>query len=287
MTGWPSTRPAGWRTWRTGRIVRGRVRIRCGRWSRSRSRSCVGASVVGSAAAGLRAGQAGRVDPVPSESAVYRALVRLNLIDPPGDGARDRKWKRWERGAPMELWQMDVVGGFVLADGHRAKALTGVDDHSRFCVQRPPDGAGVLPAGLRGAGEGAAGLRGARADPDRQRQGVHRPVQPAAGRGALRPGLPGERDRAPADPAQVADDDREDRAVPPGDPHRVPHRPGLRVPGRRPGRARRVGRRLQQPATPSGAWTWPPRPSGSTAEPAPVTPMRTAGEPAASGDRPR
>jgi transposase InsO family protein len=34
----------------------------------------------------------------------------------------------------MELWQMDVVGGFVLADGTRAKALTGVDDHSRFCV---------------------------------------------------------------------------------------------------------------------------------------------------------
>ena len=29
---------------------------------------------------------------------------------------------------------MDVVGGFVLADGTRAKALTGVDDHSRFCV---------------------------------------------------------------------------------------------------------------------------------------------------------
>ena len=29
---------------------------------------------------------------------------------------------------------MDVVGGFLLADGRRAKALTGVDDHSRFCV---------------------------------------------------------------------------------------------------------------------------------------------------------
>lgn len=71
---------------------------------------------------------------LPSESAVYRALVRLNLIDPAGRRRRDRKWKRWERGAPMELWQMDVVGGFVLADGSRAKALTGVDDHSRFCV---------------------------------------------------------------------------------------------------------------------------------------------------------
>ena len=34
----------------------------------------------------------------------------------------------------MELWQMDVVGGFLLADGTSAKALTGLDDHSRFCV---------------------------------------------------------------------------------------------------------------------------------------------------------
>ncbi len=29
---------------------------------------------------------------------------------------------------------MDLVGGFLLADGSRAKALTGVDDHSRFCI---------------------------------------------------------------------------------------------------------------------------------------------------------
>ena len=72
--------------------------------------------------------------PVPSESAVYRCLVRLNLIDPSGRRRRDRRWKRWERGVPMELWQMDVVGGFVLADGRRAKALTGLDDHSRFCI---------------------------------------------------------------------------------------------------------------------------------------------------------
>jgi transposase InsO family protein len=76
----------------------------------------------------------GDLEVVPSESAVYRALVRLGLIDPAGRRRRDRKWKRWERGEPMELWQMDTVGGFVLADGRRAKALTGVDDHSRFCI---------------------------------------------------------------------------------------------------------------------------------------------------------
>lgn len=74
------------------------------------------------------------VMPLPSESAVYRALGRLNLIDPSGRRRRDKKYKRWERGVPMELWQMDTVGGFVLADGTKAKALTGVDDHSRFCI---------------------------------------------------------------------------------------------------------------------------------------------------------
>lgn len=75
-----------------------------------------------------------KVSPVPSSSAVYRALVRAGLIDPSVRDRRSRKWKRWERGAPMELWQMDIVGGFPLADGTSAKALTGIDDHSRMCV---------------------------------------------------------------------------------------------------------------------------------------------------------
>ncbi len=78
-------------------------------------------------------GRAG-IDPVPSESGVYRALVRAGLIEPGGRRRRREEWRRWERGSAMELWQMDVVGGFLLADGTRAKALTGVDDHSRFCV---------------------------------------------------------------------------------------------------------------------------------------------------------
>ncbi len=92
------------------------------------------------------------VEPVPSESGVYRALLRFALIDPAARRPRDRKWKRWERGRPMELWQMDVVGGFVLADGRRAKALTGVDDHSRFCVSAflmLRENASNVAAGLR------------------------------------------------------------------------------------------------------------------------------------------
>ena len=74
------------------------------------------------------------VELAPSKSAVYRSLVRAGLIDPLQRQRRKETWKRWERAAPMELWQFDVVHGFLLADGTSAKALTGIDDHSRFCV---------------------------------------------------------------------------------------------------------------------------------------------------------
>ena len=56
------------------------------------------------------------------------------LIEPNTRRKRLPAYKRWERGRPMELWQMDVVGGVLLEDGTEAKVLTGVDDHSRFCV---------------------------------------------------------------------------------------------------------------------------------------------------------
>ena len=71
---------------------------------------------------------------VPSHMGIWRALARHGLIEP---GARRKRlvtFKRWERGRPMELWQLDVVGGVLLADGTECKVLTGLDDHSRFCV---------------------------------------------------------------------------------------------------------------------------------------------------------
>src|SRR6184192_345824 len=74
------------------------------------------------------------VPPTPSASAIYRCLLRAGVIQAAPRRWRREDWKRWERGAAMELWQLDVVGGFHLADGTTAKALTGLDDHSRFCV---------------------------------------------------------------------------------------------------------------------------------------------------------
>jgi transposase InsO family protein len=71
---------------------------------------------------------------VPSRMSAYRALVRHGLIEP---GARRRRkdiYQRWEREAPMALWQLDIMGGAFLADGTEAKIVTGVDDHSRYCV---------------------------------------------------------------------------------------------------------------------------------------------------------
>jgi transposase InsO family protein len=71
---------------------------------------------------------------VPGRSSVYRALVRNGRIDPAKRPRRRSDYKRWERGRPMELWQMDVVGGVHLSDGVEVKVVTGIDDNSRFVV---------------------------------------------------------------------------------------------------------------------------------------------------------
>ena len=74
------------------------------------------------------------IDPVPGRSSIYRCLVRHGLITPQARKRKRADYKRWERSRSMELWQMDIVGGVRLADGTEAKIVTGVDDHSRFCI---------------------------------------------------------------------------------------------------------------------------------------------------------
>lgn len=70
----------------------------------------------------------------PSRSSIYRCLVRQHLIDHKPRRRRPQDYKRWERSRPMELWQMDVMGGAMLEEGTECKVITGIDDHSRFCV---------------------------------------------------------------------------------------------------------------------------------------------------------
>ena len=80
--------------------------------------------------------QLGRLglDPVPSRSAVYRCLKRHGLVELRRRRRRRDEFRRWERARPMQLWQMDVMGGVLLHDDTECKVVTGVDDHSRFCV---------------------------------------------------------------------------------------------------------------------------------------------------------
>ena len=76
---------------------------------------------------------------VPSERTIDRILHRQGLLR-----ARPRKrprdsYKRFERPGPMQLWQMDIVGGIrlvslVTGELREAKVVTAVDDHSRYCV---------------------------------------------------------------------------------------------------------------------------------------------------------
>ncbi|WP_373688230.1 IS481 family transposase [Actinoplanes aureus] len=79
-------------------------------------------------------GRVGCPGPIPSRVTVHRILVRHGLVDERPRRRRREDYVRWERDRPMELWQMDIVGGILLADGSEAKVVTGVDDHSRFCV---------------------------------------------------------------------------------------------------------------------------------------------------------
>jgi transposase InsO family protein len=76
---------------------------------------------------------------VPSERTINRILHRQGLLR-----ARPRKrprdsYVRFERPGPMQLWQMDIVGGIRLVNPltgelREGKVVTAVDDHSRYCV---------------------------------------------------------------------------------------------------------------------------------------------------------
>src|SRR5262249_22515181 len=69
-----------------------------------------------------------------TRSTVYRVLVRNQLIEPRSRRRRRQDYMRWERPVPMQLWQLDVTAGAFLADGAEVKIVTGLDDHSRYCV---------------------------------------------------------------------------------------------------------------------------------------------------------
>ena len=76
---------------------------------------------------------------VPSTSTINRILRRHGLVKPrPRKRPRD-SYRAVRRPAPMQLWGIDIVGGIrlvnpVTGELREAKIVTGIDDHSRFCV---------------------------------------------------------------------------------------------------------------------------------------------------------
>jgi transposase InsO family protein len=76
---------------------------------------------------------------VPSERTIDRVLARQGLVRARRRPRPRDSYVRFERPGPMQLWQMDIVGGVELVDPatgkvREAKVVTGIDDHSRFCV---------------------------------------------------------------------------------------------------------------------------------------------------------
>lgn len=71
---------------------------------------------------------------VPSASTITSILHRHGRIAPEESQKRG-PWKRFERAAPNELWQMDFKGDFPTADGRRCYPLTITDDHSRYALE--------------------------------------------------------------------------------------------------------------------------------------------------------
>jgi transposase len=166
-----------------------------------------------------------RGHPDVSRSTVYRALVRHQLLEPVSRRRRRDQYRRWERSASMELWQLDVTASLFLADGRECKIITGIDDHSRFCVIATV----VLRATARAvcsafvAAMAEYGIPGeVLSDNGKQftgRFGRPRPAEVLFERICRENGITPAADQAP-----VADHDGEDRAAAPYTAARAPER---------------------------------------------------------------
>ena len=171
-------------------------------------------------------GRNGCPGPVPSVSTIYRVLVRHGLVDAAPRRRRREDYRRWQRAVPMELWQLDIVDGVRLADGSETKIVTGVDDHSRFCViatvVRRATGRAVCAAFAEALGRFGVPDE-VLTDNGKQFTGRFTPAPP--GRGDVRADLPGERHRGPQHQAPNSDHHGEGGAVSP-DPATRTARPG-------------------------------------------------------------
>jgi transposase len=71
-------------------------------------------------------GRAG-VSPPPSRSTVSRVLVRSNMLSAVPRKRSRADYKRWERDAAMQLWQMDAMGSVMISDPGRPAGVREVN----------------------------------------------------------------------------------------------------------------------------------------------------------------
>jgi transposase InsO family protein len=76
---------------------------------------------------------------LPSRATVNRILLRHGLVIGRARRRKRSDYVRWQRPAAMQLWQLDIVFGPRLVDTttgelREGRIVTGVDDHSRYCV---------------------------------------------------------------------------------------------------------------------------------------------------------
>lgn len=76
---------------------------------------------------------------IPAVRTIVRILHRQGLSQPRPRKRPRSSYQRFERPGPMQLWGIDIVGGVQLVDTRtgevrEVKVVTGVDDHSRYCV---------------------------------------------------------------------------------------------------------------------------------------------------------
>ena len=80
-----------------------------------------------------------RLTELPSRATVNRVLHRHGLVVGRARRKKRSEYVRWQRPGPMQLWQLDIVSGPGIVDLQtgelrESRIVTGVDDHSRFCV---------------------------------------------------------------------------------------------------------------------------------------------------------
>jgi transposase len=139
-------------------------------------------------------GKNGCPGPVPSEASIYRLLVRRGLIEPKRRRRRREDYRRWERPGPMQLWQLDVMGGVFLTSGAELSART-VRHPRHSCFENEALAADSLKAWnvtpkvaamrYRARGSAASSARGWRHAPGRKLTEVERRLVDAVRRGNL------------------------------------------------------------------------------------------------------